>query len=298
MANVSCSACEDLRQTDPNLIVNGFTDTECTSLQNDTGLSPSSGHDDCTDLNNLNDCLVGNEATEVESYDVCDWKTFMKKFIPNVWTVLKGIICAICGLWTNIHSIWEKIAELIAHINAVSYVGILTLYRTSQLIDTSNASKQALAFNTNVRQGNIASSVLTVASDYKGIVVNNTTSVPLLVNTDFNCSIRTDQHMASCYIVVTRDGATIGQTPFITPSTYDQQVNGETFILNPGQSATLRYYFGIGDANDDTWFQDLFWKSGHSEDAHMCLEWNDPNNPENQGSYFKVTVTSVVAQES
>lgn len=107
MANQNCSACEDLRQTDPNLIVNGFTDTECTSLKNDTGLVASSGHNDCTDLNNLNDCLVGNMETELDAYDVCDWKEFMKKFIPNVWTTLKGIICAICGIWTNVHNLWK-----------------------------------------------------------------------------------------------------------------------------------------------------------------------------------------------
>lgn len=112
MANYSCEACEDIRQTDPNLIVNGFTDTECSSLQNDTGLNPSSGHNDCTDLNNLNDCLVGNQASDVDLYEVCDWKTFMKQFIPNLWTTLKGIICAICGVWTNIHNIWSQIEKL------------------------------------------------------------------------------------------------------------------------------------------------------------------------------------------
>lgn len=112
MANTNCSACEDLRQTDPNLIVNGFTDTECASLKNDTGLVPSSGHNDCTDLENLNDCLVGNMQAEVEAYDVCDWKAFMKKFIPNVWTTLKGIICAICGIWTNIHNLWSSVRKL------------------------------------------------------------------------------------------------------------------------------------------------------------------------------------------
>lgn len=102
MANYSCSACEDLRETSTNFVVNGLTDTECTSLQNNTGINPSSGNDDCTDLNNINDCLIGNMAEEVETYDVCDWKTFMRKFIPNLWTVLKGIICAICGLWTKV----------------------------------------------------------------------------------------------------------------------------------------------------------------------------------------------------
>lgn len=117
MANISCSSCEDIRQTDPNLIVNGFTDTECASLKNDTGLVPSSGHNDCTDLNNLNDCLVGNMETEVDAYDVCDWKTFMKKFIPNVWTTIKAVICAICGLWTNIHNILSMIEKLQCQIN-------------------------------------------------------------------------------------------------------------------------------------------------------------------------------------
>ena len=106
MANINCEACADLREASPELVVNGFTEDMCTSLSNDTGLSPSSGNDDCTDLNNMNDCLVGNLDAEVEAYDVCEWKPFMHKFIPNVWTTLKGIICAICGLWKNIHNIW------------------------------------------------------------------------------------------------------------------------------------------------------------------------------------------------
>lgn len=109
MANVSCSACEDLRQTDPNLIVNGFGDDECVSLQNNTGLVASSGHTDFEDLNDMNDCFVGNMATEIDSYDVCDWKTFMKRFIPNVWTTLKGIICAIGGLWTKVDCIYQSL---------------------------------------------------------------------------------------------------------------------------------------------------------------------------------------------
>lgn len=111
MASINCEACDELRTTAPGLVVNGLDDTMCASLQNNTGLSPSSGNNDCTDLNNMNDCLVGNMAAEIEAYDVCDWKTFMKKFIPNAWTTLKGIICAICGLWTNITNLWEKLNE-------------------------------------------------------------------------------------------------------------------------------------------------------------------------------------------
>ena len=112
MANINCDACDAIREESPSLIVNGLGDTECASLQNNTGLNPSSGNDDCEDLNNLNDCLVGNMAAEIDSYDVCDWKTFMKKFIPNVWTTLKGIICAICGLWTRVNKHDCEIANL------------------------------------------------------------------------------------------------------------------------------------------------------------------------------------------
>lgn len=126
MAEINCAACEELRQTSPEFIVNGLTDEICSSLANDTGLSPSDDHNDCTDLHNLNDCLVGNEATEVDAYDVCDWKPFMKQFIPNLWTVLKAIICAICGIWTNIHKIWEEIAKIWEKINCV-YGGLKAL---------------------------------------------------------------------------------------------------------------------------------------------------------------------------
>lgn len=119
MANYSCNSCDDLRTTSPNFVVNGITDTECTSLQNNTGINPSSGHNDCTDLNNINDCLVGNMAEEIEAYDVCDWKTYMKKFVPNVWTTFKAIICAICGLWTNVELLMCQVKALFDGTNYV-----------------------------------------------------------------------------------------------------------------------------------------------------------------------------------
>ena len=99
MSKINCDACSDIRETAPNVIINGLGNTECTSLKNNSGLSPSSGHNDCTDLNNLNDCLIGNISQEVDAYDSCGWKEFMKKLLPNLWTMFKAIICAICGLW-------------------------------------------------------------------------------------------------------------------------------------------------------------------------------------------------------
>lgn len=109
MAEVHCAACEDIKQNVPEFVANGFTEEMCASMKNDTGLKASVGHNDCTDLDNLNDCLIGNMETQVESYDVCEWKDFIKPFINNLWTTLKAMICAICGIWTNIHSLWETI---------------------------------------------------------------------------------------------------------------------------------------------------------------------------------------------
>lgn len=119
MSENNCSVCEDLKQADPNLVVNGIGTTECASLRNDTGLSPSSGHDDCDDLNLLNDCLVGRMDKELNAYNSCDWKEFMHNFIPNVWTAFKALICAICGLWTNVHNIWTSITQISASITDI-----------------------------------------------------------------------------------------------------------------------------------------------------------------------------------
>lgn len=160
MATVNCESCESLRQDAPDFVVNGLTDDICTSLSNDTGLNPTSGNDDCTDLNNVADCLVGNMATEVEAYNVCDWKEFMKNFIPNVWTTLKAMICAICGLWKNVHCLNQKMSLLTVvpqvsafrgggtAATAVAYtslvegqdVGTLTVYMDAEESATANAS--------------------------------------------------------------------------------------------------------------------------------------------------------------
>lgn len=102
----NCESCEDLRTQAPDFAMNGVTDKVCASLKNNTGLDASNGNDDCTDLHNANDCLVGNMEDEVEAYDVCEWKPFMKRFIPNLYNTLKAMICAICGLWSNVEKLW------------------------------------------------------------------------------------------------------------------------------------------------------------------------------------------------
>lgn len=161
MLNVNCEACEDIRQNDPSLIVNGFTDAECASLKNDTGLNPSSGHNDCQDLTNMNDCLIGNEDAELENYEVCDWKAFMHNFIPNLWTLESGIICAICGIWTNIHNLWNKVNEALSKINEALNKANCAINGTKSLISALNSTTQGTAFvryfrdNSGVGSGNM-----------------------------------------------------------------------------------------------------------------------------------------------
>ena len=102
-AQKDCKACGKLRDGSSDFVINGVTKNVCTSLKNDTGFSTSNGNNDCTDLDLANDCLIGNMEDELEGYEVCDWKDYMRKFIRNLWNVLKAIICSICGIWTKIH---------------------------------------------------------------------------------------------------------------------------------------------------------------------------------------------------
>lgn len=104
-AKRDCSACSDLQEHSAEFVQNGVTNNVCNSLKNNSGFNPSSGHDDCEDLNDANDCLIGNMEDEVDAYDVCEWKEFMPNFIHNLWNVIKAIICAICGIWKRIEQL-------------------------------------------------------------------------------------------------------------------------------------------------------------------------------------------------
>lgn len=119
MANVNCTACEELRQKASDFALNGVTDDVCTSLKNNTGFNPSNGNDDCTDLDNANDCLIGNMVDEIEAYDNCSWKDYVKLFAGNVHQIFKALICAICGIWTNIKNLWAKVNKHECEINAL-----------------------------------------------------------------------------------------------------------------------------------------------------------------------------------
>lgn len=98
----NCASCNELREHAPDFVQNGVTDDIAESLQNNNGLNPKETSDNCTDLNLANDCLIGQMAEEVNAYGTCDWPIYAKKFVPNVYQMLKGIINSICGLWGKI----------------------------------------------------------------------------------------------------------------------------------------------------------------------------------------------------
>lgn len=114
MRDVDCSACSELMENAPTFVSNGVTSRICASLKNDTGLNPSLKvlHTDCEDIELANDCLIGMMDNELEKEELCDWKTFMHKFIPNVYQMFRVFGCTVCGLWTNIHNLWTAVNKL------------------------------------------------------------------------------------------------------------------------------------------------------------------------------------------
>ena len=119
MASIDCSACEDLVNESPAFAENGVTTAVCNSLKNDTGFSSGNGNNDCEDLDTANDCLIGMMDGEIEKYEPCDWQVYMHKFVPNLHQLLKAMICAICGLWTNIHALWNRVNDLLSRMTSV-----------------------------------------------------------------------------------------------------------------------------------------------------------------------------------
>lgn len=119
MSDYNCESCSELKTDSSEFVLNGVTDNVATSLKNDTGFSTSNSNDDCTDLNYANDCLIGRLDDELEAYDTCQWKEYMHKFIPNLYELLKAMIAAICGLWTNVHNLWTNVNTLFDRVNAM-----------------------------------------------------------------------------------------------------------------------------------------------------------------------------------
>lgn len=121
MNDINCNACEELLEHAYEFAEDGVTDNVCSSLQNDTGFNPglAATYTDCEDLDLANDCLIGKMDGELKDTDPCELKPFLHRLIPNMYNLYKAIICAICGLWSNVHKLWQEIARIWAKITDI-----------------------------------------------------------------------------------------------------------------------------------------------------------------------------------
>lgn len=106
-----CKTCEDLQQYSPNFIANGVTDEMCSNLESNTGLM-NKGRENCTDLHNANDCLIGGIAEKATSYNPCDPNKMIEDLAKNTMHVIDMLICSDCGQWNEIKKIWDEIQKI------------------------------------------------------------------------------------------------------------------------------------------------------------------------------------------
>jgi len=114
-----CLACNKLKELNPEFVLNGLTLSMYNSLKNNTGLKPSLGHNNCEDLNDLNDCLLGSLYDKIDAYDICDWREFMKEYLANQKNINAALIASDCGQWEQINLIWEQINLIWNAINQI-----------------------------------------------------------------------------------------------------------------------------------------------------------------------------------
>lgn len=106
-----CKTCEDLQQYSPNFVANGLTDEMCSNLESNTGLM-NKGRENCTDLHNANDCLIGGIAEKATSYNPCDPNKMIEDLAKNTMHVIDMLICSDCGQWNEIKKIWDEIQKI------------------------------------------------------------------------------------------------------------------------------------------------------------------------------------------
>lgn len=110
----NCSACEDLKTYAPEFALHGITTGVCNSLKNDTGLNPNLSvlHNNCADLQDMSDCLIGALGDTLPSYDICDIKDFLEKLLANLKSMFDALVCNECGQWSEIWKLWHEVHRL------------------------------------------------------------------------------------------------------------------------------------------------------------------------------------------
>ena len=106
-----CDACEKLRNDNPSFMRNGrIGEKECESLGVNTGLNPDLPvlHDNCEDLNAINECLIGFLMSMIKSYDPCDPQKLISDLLKNQYAMNKALICSDCGQWVILESLMQE----------------------------------------------------------------------------------------------------------------------------------------------------------------------------------------------
>ena len=106
-----CSACDSLKATSSNFIQKGVTDTICANLKVNQGFE-NKGHNNCTDMHDMNDCLLGGLLEKIDTYDVCDAKEAIKDLEKNLISIMDVMICSDCGQWEEIEKLWAEIQKI------------------------------------------------------------------------------------------------------------------------------------------------------------------------------------------
>lgn len=121
-----CESCAKLKEQNPEFTQNGISASHCNSLKNDTGLKPSLGHDNCEDLGDIIDCMLGSVVQQLEGSNPCTWRKFATQLMANLHNIMEANLCSECGQWISIHELerqvallWAEIALIWAQINAL-----------------------------------------------------------------------------------------------------------------------------------------------------------------------------------
>lgn len=111
-----CDSCNNLTEYASNFMLNGINEATCNSLVANTGLNPNvSGavHENCEDLKDMADCLLGALVEKLPAYDECTLKDFVAQLTPNVYNMVYALVCSTCGLWTRLESLEEIVKAIL-----------------------------------------------------------------------------------------------------------------------------------------------------------------------------------------
>lgn len=116
-----CQSCDELKKTSPEFVLHGIREKECKSLQKNTGLNPKLPvlHNNCQDLNNMNDCLLGYLGEELPAVNMCDIKDFIQDFLNNQRLMNKSLICSDCGQWDLIEKMLDALLKIIEKLKEI-----------------------------------------------------------------------------------------------------------------------------------------------------------------------------------